>query len=111
MSFKITLHQQIDRFNHDGKILAPDGNINEAAYWNFMKWQCETSNLSTKAAELMKLAKNFTDAHPELHKGKYYLWFKNSVSVNKDSVDEIHISDGKKDIYTIRKMKRISPSN
>lgn len=102
MSFNISLHQQLDAFTKDGTILSPDGNINEAGYWNFNNWLCETSSLETKAKSLMRIAKQFADEHPELNREKHYVRFKNNLASDQSVIDEIEIADEKKAIVSFR---------
>lgn len=102
MTFRINFQQQLDAFNKDGTILSPDGNINEEGYWNFNQWDCDDSSLHPRARQLMDLACKFASVHPELNKKRHYVWFKNIMRTENSAFDELHISDGKKDIYAIK---------
>ncbi len=102
MSFKISLNQQLDAFSKKGIIVAPDGNINEEGYWNFHNWLCDTNALESRAKELMKLARHFTDIHPELNLDRHYVSFNNKVTTDHTFIDEIEISNESKRVYKLK---------
>lgn len=105
MTFRINFQQQLDAFSKDGTILSPDGNINEEGYWNFNHWDCDISSLHPRAKQLMDLACKFASVHPEINKKRHYVWFKNIIKSDRNAFDELHISDGRKDIYAIKSNK------
>jgi hypothetical protein len=102
MSSKISLNQQLDAFSKKGIIVSPDGNINEEGYWNFHQWLCDNTALESKARELMKLARQFTDIHPELNLDRHYVSFNNKITKDQTYVDEIEISDDRKKVYKLK---------
>jgi hypothetical protein len=89
----VNLKKQIAAWKNNRSVLAHDGNLNDASFWNFYDWFCKDNSLRIRAERLMPKVIRFIKANPAIDLEKSYVFFKNNCPLAGPTYDDFRICD------------------